>query len=153
MKSFAFRLEAVLRIREGLAHREETQLAALFADRATLARRCVDARQFLHRLLLQHQDVVSLGTTGVEIILAEQNAQVLKRALRDLERQIEELKPAIAAQQERYAIARRELEKLETLREEQRDLWQKNQARREQSLNDDLFLARQWRNAKRARDL
>lgn len=140
MKKFQFRLTALLRIREGLARQEENHLARLFAERAGIERARAEIRERREQLHASRQEALRLGTTAAEIGWGVVCAHNLTEAERETDRQEMELVTRLEAQQKKFATARRELEKLRRFRNAEWESWQRTQTRREQKMNDELFL-------------
>ncbi len=153
MTGFAFRLEALLRIRDGLVRQEETRLAKLLAERSRLDSARSDFQYRRQRQCTSAQSEALVGSTGAEVRLADACGQALASAEREMRALLLALASKIAIQSTRYSVARRELQKLEQLRDAERALWEQSRQRREQMLSDELFLDRQRRIAGSANEL
>lgn len=139
---FHFPLHALLHFRKSIEHQQQLRLLAANQGVAGLRHRLEqmdDRREEMHST---RQKGLASGTTAAELrfhLLCE--AEVLRQR-RELEQQLVRLQHLRDQQREIFQQARRERETLESVRDRQLRLYQKNALRREQRSLDDLFLMR-----------
>jgi flagellar export protein FliJ len=140
--AFHFQLQAVLHFRESIEHQQELRLRAA-NQRVGRVRHLIEQveqrRQELHSL--QSRDL-GAGTTAAELRFGLQCEAELQRQRRELEQQLAAAQQARQQQREIFQQAKRARETLESVRDRQLHLYQKDAARREQRSLDDLFLLR-----------
>jgi flagellar export protein FliJ len=140
--AFHFPLEAVLHFRKSLEHQQELRLRAANQQVARVQHLIeqMDARrQQLHSTQTQE---LSSGTTAAEMRFGLQSEAELLRHRQVLEQELTRLQQLREQQREIFQQARRARETLESVRDQQFRLYQKDAARREQRSLDDLFLMR-----------
>ncbi len=140
--AFHFPLEAVLHLRKSLEHQQELRLRAANQQVARV-RRLIEQmegrRQQLHSAQTQE---LSSGTTVAELRFGLLCESEVLRHRRVLEQELARLQQLREQQREIFRQARRARETLESVRDRQFRLHQKEAARREQRNLDDLFLLR-----------
>jgi flagellar export protein FliJ len=139
---FHFPLQAVLHYRQSIEHQQELRLRAanqLLAGMRRLIEQMDARRQELHSRKLEQ---LSLGMTAVELQFELLCDTELLRHRRELEQQLARLQQLREQQREIFQQARRARETLESVRDQQLLLYQKEAARRQQRSLDDLFLLR-----------
>jgi flagellar export protein FliJ len=139
---FHFSLQAVLHFRKSVEHQQ--QLRLLVANQGVARARHLieqaDARR--EEMHSRQQKEMSSGTTAAELRFSRLCETELQRQRRELEQQLARLKQLRDQQREIFQQARRARETLESVRDRQRSLYQKEALRREQRSLDDLFLLR-----------
>jgi flagellar export protein FliJ len=140
--AFHFPLHAVLHLRQSIEHQQELRLRAanqLVAQMRRLVEQVDARRQELHSRQIKR---LSLGMTAVELQFELLCETELLRHRRELEQQLARLQKLREQQREIFQQARRARETLESVRDQQLRLYQKETARRQQRNLDDLFLLR-----------
>ncbi len=142
---FEFPLAAVLRYRESIEQREYFALEKIQQQLNQIELRIQQVEQDCVAAVQTRSAELAKGIPAVEV----QNAYDYQRALEQqriaLQALWQELKIKWRQQLMSYEIARRNRETLDKLREKQRDAYQREQSKREQSAIDDVFLARHGR--------
>lgn len=151
--SFQFRLDSLLRIRQGQKRMEEQALARLFSRRDGLVVKKNELQQNRNKHLEHAENAIKSGVTAVELAMMHEQERLFARALQKVEAEMAELLLQIKEQRSKYAAARREEERLQQIRENAQEAWAYEQQRREQSIVDGLYLAQRWRLAKAAQTL
>jgi len=140
--AFHFPLQVVLHFRESVEHQEELRLRAANQRAARVRRLLEQAEQATLELKSAQAKELGAGTTAAELRFAMQCEDELQRHCRDLRQQLEALQQACERQREVFRQAKRARETLESVRQQQLQLYHKEAARREQRRVDDLFLMR-----------
>ncbi len=140
--AFRFALQSVLHLREGLEHQQELRLRAANQKAAKVRHQIAHAGQQLRGLASVQAQELRAGTTAAELRFAAQCEAQVHRQLRELERQLAVAQRACDQQREIFQQAKRERQKLESVRDQQARSYRKQAARREQRNLDDLFLMR-----------
>jgi len=140
--AFTFPLHAVLHLRQSLEHQQELRLRS--ANQQVARVRHLLEQMDLHRerLLLLQGDELTAGTTAAELRFSLLCDGEILRHRRELEQQLVRLQQLRDQQREIFQQARRARETLESVRDRQLLMYQKQAARREQRNMDDLFLLR-----------
>jgi len=143
--SFQFLLAGVLRYRESIEQREyfaiertQQEIARTEAGIQQIEQDCAKATQ-------DRAAELAKGTRAADVEAAYEYQTALDQQLEALRGLLHELKVKWRQQLACYTAARRNRETLEELREKQRDAYSREQAKREQSVMDDIFLARRGR--------
>ena len=143
--AFRFSLATVLRLREIAEEREERLLSQILAQ---LAR----ARQKLAELEAEHAACICKREAHLQGSMSACELHVFYGEMRLLEEQqqlereqIEKLETLRLRQTKLYEVAHQARELLSNMRDEQRGTFEYEQARREQSTLDDLFISRRVR--------
>jgi flagellar export protein FliJ len=132
----------VLHLRQSLEHQQELRLRS--ANQQVARVRHLLEQMDLHRerLLLLQGDELIAGTTAAELRFSLLCDGEILRHRRELEQQLVRLQQLRDQQREIFQQARRARETLESVRDRQLLMYQKQAARREQRNMDDLFLLR-----------
>jgi flagellar export protein FliJ len=139
---FRFPLQAVLHFRESIERQQELRLSAanqLVARVRQLMEEMEAGRRELHSRQARE---LSAGITAAELRFGAQCDAELQRQRRALEPQLARLQQLCQEQREIFLRAKRARETLESVRDQQLRLYQKEAARRQQRSLDDLFLLR-----------
>jgi flagellar export protein FliJ len=140
--AFHFALHVVLHFRESLEHQQELRLRAA-NQRVAQVRHLIEQMDARRGELSSTQSrELSAGITAAELRFELQCDAELMRHRGELERQLVVLQQACEQQRKIFQEARRARETLESVRDQQLRLYQKESARREQRTLDDLFLMR-----------
>jgi len=143
--AFQFSLAAVLRYRESI---EQVECFALERTQQEIARTEGRIHQVEQDCVKATQDraaELAKGTRAADVEAAYEYQTALEQQLEALRALLQELKMKWRQQLASYTAARRNRETLEKLREKQLDAYSREQAKREQSMMDDIFLARRGR--------
>jgi flagellar export protein FliJ len=150
---FVFALKTLLRLRELREGSElqalqalASQVAALRAEIEALDRAGEEQRRDLCRDTLD-------GVSGADLHMHLRRDMAFRERRTLLAGQLRDLERAREDQQGVYMQARRERETLSTLREQQLEIYEQEQARRAQRAADDLFLVRYIREQNTAKNL
>jgi flagellar export protein FliJ len=139
---FRFPLEAVLRVRRSFERLEHLRLLALAAMIARV-RRELESRDKQSSLAKhEFQQELMAGSTGAELHFELARGKMRLQQRLTLENRLLELARHHKKQQLAFLAARRKREILENLRTRRLDVYQREQARREQQQIDELFLIR-----------
>ena len=135
-------IQVLLRVRSLKEEIEERKLAGIIASLRV-------AQAELAKLSLELASVTTSRLSEVKYILpnthhqaVELHSRSLWRRCADLAGQIEKLEEVRAQQMSAYLSVRREREVMESLNKSRTDALEMERNRREQKLNEDLFLAR-----------
>ena len=143
--SFQFSLAAVLRYRESLEQREYFALEKLQQE---IVRADVRIREVAENCSTATQDraaKLALGVRAAEVKFAYEYLRALQQQDEALRALLQELKMKWRLQLECYQLARRNREALAKLREKQLEAHNREHAKREQAVIDDVFLSRRRR--------
>ncbi|MGO8794600.1 MAG: flagellar export protein FliJ [Candidatus Sulfotelmatobacter sp.] len=143
--SFHFPLAAVLRYRESLEQREYFALEKLQQEITQVDQRIRQVEEDCFTAMQTRAAELDRGIPAAEVQAAYEYQRALQRQLEALSLRLQELKIKWQQQLAVYELARRNRETLDKLREKQFDAHTREQAKREQSVIDDLFLARRGR--------
>jgi flagellar export protein FliJ len=143
--AFRFPLATVLRVRESIEQREERALQRIQRDMARVVRQIeelnaaiVKARDLQDHALLLAIPAGHLHTMLWEAQAAVEGKKALLISLQILDQEREK-------QMKVYQAAHRDLESLTNMLNEQRSVYQLEQARTQQKYLDDIFMARRHR--------
>jgi flagellar export protein FliJ len=142
---FHFPLAAVLRYRESMEQREHLALERLQQEIARIEarmRQIGEDRSTATQALLAD---LTRGTRAAELQTAYEYQRALEQQQEAFETLSQELKKKWRQQLVIYELARRNCETMENLRQRQLNAYSRQQAKREQSVIDDLFLMRRRR--------
>ena len=140
--AFRFRLDAVLRFREGVEHTEE---AALYRIVREIAEAEADLQQIIinQDLLREQRDQeLKLKVPAVHLSESAEREFELKNAADALRLRLQQLETQRVKQLAIYQSAHQDRKVLSELRDQQRKAHELEQRRQEQKTLDDLFLAR-----------
>jgi flagellar export protein FliJ len=138
--AFQFSLQAVYHFRKSVEHQFELRLR-LANQQVSKARHLIEqVNDRVNALQAQTNVDMGAGLTGAEMQFTTYVISVLRAHRGELERELTRLKNLRDQQQRAFAQARRERETLESLREQHLHAYEREQARREQQLLDEMFL-------------
>jgi len=140
--AFHFALQAVLHLRQSIEHQQELRLRAANQQVARVQHLIEQMDGRRKELQSAQSKELSSGMTAVELQFGLLCEAELLRHRRELEQQLVRLQQAREQQREIFRQARRTRETLESVRDRQLVVYQKDAARREQRRLDDLFLLR-----------
>jgi flagellar export protein FliJ len=139
---FRFPLQAVLHLRQSLEHQQELRLRAANQQVARVQHLMEQMDGRKHHLQTIQTEELSAGTTAAELRFGLMREADLLRHRQVLEQELARLHQLREQQREIFQQARRARETLESVRDQQLRLYQKEAERREQKSLDDLFLMR-----------
>jgi len=143
--SFQFSLAAVLRYRESIEQREYFALERTQQEIVHTGARIRNVEQEYSTALQNRAADLAKGVRAADVQSGYEYQTALEQQLEALRNSLQELKIKWRQQMASYAMARRNRETLERLREKQLDAYIREKAKREQSMIDDLFLSRRGR--------
>ena len=143
--SFKFPLAAVLRYRESIEQREYFALERTQQEIARTEARIYETEQDCAKAARDRAADLAKGTRAADVEAAYEYQTALEQQLEALRALLQQLKMTWRQQLASYSAARRNRETLEKLRDKQLDAYSREQAKREQSVMDDIFLARRGR--------
>jgi flagellar protein FliJ len=143
--SFQFPLAAVLRYRESLEQREYLALERIQQEVTRVELRIRQVEEACSTASQTRAAELARGIRAVEVQAAYEYQKALDQQREALLTLLQELKMKWRQQLASYELARRNRETLEKLREKQFDIYVREQAKREQSVIDDIFLSRRGR--------
>jgi flagellar export protein FliJ len=139
---FHFPLQAVLHYRESLEHQQELRLRAANQQVARVRRALEQQGARLQDLRASQGQELLAGTTAAEMRFTALCESALKHQQQQLERELQRVQSLRDEQQKLFVQARRQRETLAGLRDSQRRDYDRTTARREQRQLDDAFLLR-----------
>lgn len=139
---FRFPLQAVLHFRQSIEHQQELRLRAANQQVARVQHLIELADAQILNLHSTQSSELGSGTTAAELQFGLLCEKQLLRQRHELEPQLAQVQQLREQQREIFRRARQARETLEGVRDQQRDLYKKDAARREQRSLDDLFLLR-----------
>jgi flagellar export protein FliJ len=139
---FRFPLASVLKVREDLEHRELLMLERKYSELAAAQSAYWQAQQALTDERKRQQQELMEGTTAVQLQTGIEYSTYLEQQRRILELKLLEAQSRLREQQEIYWKARQERDVLQELRKQQFQKYSQEEAKREQSERDELFLIR-----------
>lgn len=144
---FRFTLEAVLTYRKNLEQREYLALGKAQQEVAAVEAQIQDFELSIAEVCNRRAEEAKQGIASVHLQESYGRERMLQRRCDELQIKLEELK--IRRQQclKAYDLARQKKEILQELRGRQLHAYAAEQARRQQQLLDDLFLARRKRHS------
>jgi flagellar export protein FliJ len=143
--SFQFTLAAVLVYRESLEHREYVVLEQIQQEITRTEALILQVEEWRAGAAKQRAAELAHGVPSFQLQQAYEHELALER-YRDLQQgKLRELKGRLQQQLKKYELARQKRRVLDELREHQLEVYNRSQARRQQHLLDELFLARRRR--------
>jgi len=139
---FRFKLDAVLRFREGVEHTEEAALYRIVREIADAEAELQQIKTNQDRLREQREQELMLKLPAVHLMEIADREFELKNAAQGLCLRLQQLETQRVKQLAIYQSAHRDREVLSELRHRQRQAHELEQRRQEQKTLDDLFLAR-----------
>lgn len=140
--AFRFRLDAVLRFREGVEHTEEAALYRIVREIADAKAELQRVKTNQDRLREQRERELTQKLPAVHLLEIADRELELKNAAEALSIRLQELEIQRVKQLAIYQSAHQEREVLSELRNQQHQAHELEQRRQEQKTLDDLFLAR-----------
>ncbi len=140
--AFRFKLDAVLRFREGVEHTEEAALYRIVREIADAEAELQQIEINQDRLREQREQELTLKLPAVHLLEIAEREMELKNAAEVLRLRLQQLETQRAKQLAIYQSAHQDREILSELRDQQRKAHELEQRRQEQKTLDDLFLAR-----------
>jgi flagellar FliJ protein len=139
---FHFPLQTVLHYRQSMEHQQELKLRA--ANQQVARAQHLIEQMDLQRKELQSREMeeLSSGISAAELQFGVLREAALLRRRREFEQQLTRVQQLRDQQREIFQRARRGRKMLESVRDQQLQLYKKDAARREQRSLDDLFLMR-----------
>jgi flagellar export protein FliJ len=141
--AFHFPLEAVLHFRKSVEHQQELRLRAINQIVARMRRLIEQIGDRICAARSQQLQQLSAGMTAAELRFALQSESTLGEQRQTMQRELTRLESLRDQQQQIFQQARRERETFESLREHECRIYAREATRREQRQQDDLFLLRQ----------
>jgi flagellar export protein FliJ len=139
---FRFALETILHFRRSVEHQQELRLRTANQQVARMRRLIEHIEQQIDSLYTRQSSELNLGTTAAELRFNDTCETVLVEQHMSAQRELQRLEQVRDQQKQAYQQARRERETFESLREQQHNEYQRNSRRREQRELDELFLLR-----------
>jgi flagellar export protein FliJ len=141
--AFRFPLEAVLHLRQSLEHQQELRLRAA-NQQVAKARHSIEQidTHLKHVRASQSQRLVA-GTTSAELLFNFSCESALLERRHPMQRELQRVQSLRDEQQRLFQRARRARETFESLRDRQLREYEREAARKEQRQLDELFLVRQ----------
>ena len=139
---FRFKLDAVLRFREGVEHTEEAALYRIVREIADAEAELQRVKTNQDRLREQRERELTQKLPAVHLLEIAERELELKNAAEALSIRLQELEIQRVKQLAIYQSAHQEREVLSELRNQQHQAHELEQRRQEQKTLDDLFLAR-----------
>jgi flagellar biosynthesis chaperone FliJ len=143
--SFQFSLAAVLSFRESLEQREYLALERIQSEIGRTEAQILEIGEKLGTMTQLRETELFRGIRSVHLQQAYEDELALERHLNLLQDRLRELKSRRQQQLKSYDLARQKRRVLDELRSHQLEIYTREQARRQQILLDDLFLARRKR--------
>ena len=141
---FRFKLDVVLRFREGVERTEEAALHRIVQEIADVERQLqeIDLRQVHLREQREHDLVQKLPALHLMEIVEQE--EMLNKTVDELRLRLQQLHTQRIEQLAVYQAAHQDRQVLSELREQQQRAYVLDQNRQEQKMLDDIFLAR-WK--------
>ena len=141
---FRFKLDAVLRFREGVERTEEAALHRIVQEIAEVEHQLqqIDIRQVHLREQREHDLVQKLPAVHLMEIVEQE--EMLNKTVDELRLRLQQLHTQRIEQLAVYQAAHQDRQVLSELREQQQRAYALDQNRQEQKMLDDIFLAR-WK--------
>jgi len=140
--AFRFKLDAVLRFREGVEHAEEAALYRVVREIANAETELQQVKINQDRLREQRERELTLKLPAVHLLEIAEREFEFKNAAEALRLRLQKVETKRVKQLYIYQDAHRERLVLSQLRDQQRKAYELEQRRQEQKTLDDLFLAR-----------
>jgi flagellar export protein FliJ len=140
--SFRFKLDAVLRFREGVEHTEEAALYRIVQQIIEAEAELKQTTINQDRLREQREQELTLKLPAVHLLEIGERELELKNAAEELRLRLLQLETERVQQLAIYQNAHQDRQILSELRHHQRQAHELEQTRQEQKMLDDLFLAR-----------
>lgn len=144
--AFDFRLEAVLRVREGIEEREERALEKLQIEIAKTIQYIEEVERRQQHEAAERERGLAKPSMAANLHLIHQVQQELRETKKTLQRHLAKLRADREVQLKKYEAARRDREMLTDMRERQLEQYELESARQDQKVLDDVFLNRRKQN-------
>ena len=141
--AFHFPLEAVFHFRQSVEHQQELRLRTANQAVARARHLIEQTDQRIAEMQTRQSQELGAGTTAAELRFALLCEVSLHEHRREMQRELQRLETLRDQQQKIFRQARRERETFESLRNRYLAEYQRKRSRREQRQLDDLFLLRQ----------
>jgi flagellar export protein FliJ len=139
---YVFELEALLRLQHSLERQEENRLLALATQVIKLKSEMADLERASVALRGQTQQEMASGLPASVLQFVIESQRTLERRSKKLQEELVVAEDNRLRQIGVYRQTRQKRDLLEVLREKRRELYETEQARRQQQTIDDLFLVR-----------
>ena len=143
--AFRFSLATVLKLRQSIEDREERALQKVQADIARVHNQIEALNTQIANVRRQCQSTLLELTPAAHLHVLLTQTQSAEDAKKALYQQLQVLEQQRQQQLAIYQAAHRDRETLTNMFDEQRGLYEQDQARREQKTLDDIFMARHHR--------
>jgi flagellar export protein FliJ len=140
--AFRFKLDAVLRFRDGVEHTEEAALYRIVREIADAEAELQQIKINQDRLREQREQELILKLPAVHLLEIAERELELKNTAEELRLRLQQLEAQRVKQLAIYQSAHRDREVVSELRHHQKQAHELEQRRQEQKTLDDLFLAR-----------
>lgn len=140
--AFRFKLDAVLRFREGVEHTEEAALYRIVREIADAEAELQQIKINQDRLREQREQELTLKLPAVHLLEIAERELEFKNSAEALCLRLQQLETQRVKQLAIYQSAHQDREVLSELRDQQQQAHGLEQRRQEQKTLDDLFLAR-----------
>lgn len=140
--SFRFRLQAILRLREGLEKQEELRLQQINQRIQALREQVASLENLLLRQQSQLIEEIGAGSTAAELHFRQYCHEVIVEQIQQGQESIRGLEQTRQQQTLAYQKARQGREAIECLRDQQHKAYAVKESRESQRQIDDLFLQR-----------
>jgi flagellar export protein FliJ len=139
---FRFSLSTVLKVRENLEQKEARALERCYAELAAAQGRLWEAEQNILRAQQERAEQLKQGLPAIHLQLALQSETQLKRNRDALQQKLGEAQARLREQIEIYKKARQQRDTMEELRNQQMEMYRREEAKSEQQQRDELHLLR-----------
>ena len=140
--AFRFPLATVMRLREIAEIREERLLGQILNQMAQCRRTLADLEIRQKHLLEQREGALQAKTSAAELHISHRQVRAVEGQQKTARAQLSSLELLRCEQVKIYEKAHRNHELLSTMREQQREIFDREQTRQEQSVMDDTFSSR-----------
>jgi len=141
--AFRFPLQSVFHYRQSIEHQQELRLRAANHQVARARHLIAQIETRIEEIRTHQSQELGAGTTAAELRFALHCEAVLGQQRQAMQRELLRLQKLRDEQQNIFQRARRERETFESLRDHQLQEYERDAARREQRQLDELFLLRQ----------
>ena len=140
--AFRFALAALLRYRESIEEREDLLLRNAQQEVTAIRSQIAQIREQRQLLIQSAENALSAGVIASELHSFMLQRQHMEQAIEQLGVKLKDAEKRRDQQREAYQVARQEREVLSIMRDRQLRAYEIEEARRQQSQLDDLFLSR-----------
>jgi flagellar export protein FliJ len=142
---FRFSLDAVLTYRQTIEQRESLALDRIVYEMANLKRQLREAEESSATQIRGRDSELAAGVQSASLRDTYEQLRALERLRESIAKRLQELEGKREKQQKVYELARQKREILDQLRTERRNLYMRQQTKKQQAMLDDLFLAKHIR--------